>query len=501
MSKFNSKSVAKTSTTYEGGEAYLKNDTEAWFNMLFGSYLEPTFYETAGEQLQRFIDLTNQIIEKVGPEFVANAACFSRDELGLRSISQLTAALLNNRTFDDKRLFFRNFVQRPDDMSEIFAAIDMVGGKRSHAIVRGFADYLETLDSYKLGKYKMLGHDYNMYDLINICHPKPNAAIQAFKNDRLEAPDTWEVKISTSKSKEEKAQNWKELVENNQLGYIALIRNLRNILDTNPNRSWLKEYLVPQIINPTAIRKSRIFPYQIYTAYKMLHADYPAMILDALEEAFIIACKNVPKLDGKTAIMLDVSGSMENRIAGNSNITIKEVGAVFATMYTLAGNDIDCIKFGDAAKRFQVNPSLSPFRIVDYFANNDECGWGTDIRPAFNLLDRHYDRILLISDMQCMGGKNSYWWSDRNNIDTYKDYCCEYGDTHIYSFDLGNYHTQIANPNNPYVHLCTALNEKVFELMKFIESNSQSLIDYINTHYNYKLANKKIISPMLSLAS
>lgn len=487
MAKFNKTSkTQKTTQTYEGAPAYERNHTEAWLNMLFSSYLEPQYYESDESQQKRFIELTHEIIAELGPTFVANAACFARDELGMRSISQLVAAILNNYQFENKRIFYRNFCQRPDDMAEIFAAIEMLGDKRSHACVRGFADYLTTLNAYTLGKYKLQNKQFNMYDIINICHPRPTKVIQNFKDGCLETPDTWETKISAAgNDKEKKADEWIRLVEEHHLGYIALIRNLRNILEFAPSRDWIVSYLIPQITNKISIEKSRIFPYQIYTAYSSLY-EAPANVVAALEEAFLIACKNVPVLSGNTVVMLDVSGSMTSRISSNSNISMKIAGAVFAVMFALGGNNFDLIKFGDRAKKFSLSNinKMSPFKLIENFADNSDCGYGTDIAPAFNLLDQYYDRILLISDMQCLCSHSWYWEDYESGIDTYNKYCNAFGNSHIYSFDLASYHNQLENPNNPYVHLATSLSEKVFQMIPYIE-NMNTLIDYINENYNF----------------
>ena len=137
----------------------------------FSSYMEDGYYESANTQMDRYVDLTKKIGERYGWEFVARASFFARNYLGMRSISQITAAMLNDVSFQEKRSYFKNFFHRPDDVAEVFAAIENIGsGKRSHALVRGAADYLSSLNAYSLGKYQMKGKQYNLYDLINITH-------------------------------------------------------------------------------------------------------------------------------------------------------------------------------------------------------------------------------------------------------------------------------------------------------------------------------------------
>ena len=101
MSKFNqtSKPAKPNAVTYEGGLAFEKSLEQDWLNNLFSNMLENRFYETGSEQMERYIALTKQMLAKYGPGFVARASYFARNELGIRSISQLTAAMLNSQNF------------------------------------------------------------------------------------------------------------------------------------------------------------------------------------------------------------------------------------------------------------------------------------------------------------------------------------------------------------------------------------------------------------------
>lgn len=465
--------------SHEGGAVYEKNSFDEWINMLFSDFMETGFYETHRIRQERFAELTDIVINTYGAEFAAKAAIFARNELGMRSISQFVAAKLNAENFSHKRDFFRGYPHRADDVAEVFAAIDKLQGKRSHACVRGFKDYLSGLDAYTLGKYKMNNRTYNMYDCINITHAT-SAAINDYKAGWLEVPDTWEVAISTAANKESKNKEWKRLVEENKLGYIALIRNLRNILNCGEiSNIWIQEYLVPQLTNERAIRKSLVFPYQIYSAYKNMqirNMDVAA----ALSAAFHIAVGNLPELDGDTCIILDVSGSMDQSISGRSNISIKEAGAVYAASILIQNPNCNFIKFGNVAKPCKYNMLDNIFDIIAAMTANDNCGYGTDVVPAFQLIKKYYDRVFLISDMQIMNGSTN-WWRSRHisAAAAWSEYIKDYGQSKLYSFDLGNYHTQIVNSRNPHVHMCTALNEKVMKFISLLEDGDR-LFDYIN---------------------
>lgn len=481
MSKFNQthKSAQPNTTTYEGGAAFEKSLEQDWLNNLFSNMLENRAYESDNQQMGRYIDLTKKMLEKYGPKFIARASVFARNELGTRSISQLTAAMLNSQKFEGKRNFYKTYMHRPDDVSEIFAILDAYGEKRSHALVRGAADYIGGLKGYQLDKYRMANKNFSMIDLINITHPKSDA-VDKFYNGKLEKAGTWEQKISAAKDENEKNANWRELVEGDKLGYLALIRNLNNILNAGVTEDWIVSYLVPQLTNADKIHKSLVFPYQIYTAYKNLEVREVNTCF-ALNKAFRESVKNVPGLDGTSLVVLDVSGSMADRISGRSNMTIKEVCACYAAAIYLSNPDSDFIKFGTHAKMKSYSRVDDIFDIIYKMQDNDGCGYGTYIIPVWEMLDKHYDRIFLFSDMQVMNNPCS--WRDCNSdtaIDAMNNYMRRYGRTHVYSVDAGNYSTQISNPLRGDLTLLTGFSDKVFSFIKLFE-NGENLIDYINS--------------------
>ena len=480
MAKFNSIDRKNPDTfTHEGAPAYTRDSIEAWINMLFSSFLENQYYETSNEQISRFIELTNEVAEEYGYAFVAKAAIFVRNQLGMRSITQLTAAWLNDKTFQEKRNFYKAFMRRPDDVSEIFAAVDYLGGKRSHALIKGSADYLSSLGEYQIMKYKMIGHKYNMYDLINLTHAK-SSVINAFKHDELEAPNTWEVNISTAKTDKDRMSQWQKMVEEGSLGYMALLRNLNNILNTNNpsiNHNWIVKYLVPQLTDENKIRKSLVFPYRIYTAYSNLKVQNSAVI-DALDKAFRIATANVPVFNGKNLIVLDVSGSMDSLVSNKSCVTLKEIGACFAATLIANGSDVDFIKFGTQAKAIDVSKLKlsSCFSIIDILKDNDRCGFSTELESVMDLIqhnDTNYDKIFLISDMQIFDSRMRWM---RNPIDRWKSII---NGAMTYSFDLANYRSQIEPPSNKFMFL-TSLSDTFFKYIDIMDGKDD-IVNLINS--------------------
>ena len=479
MSKFN-QSNKVLNATYEGGKAYEKDVANDWLNFIFTSFLQNTYYEPSEKQQARFVALTNAMMEKYGAEFVAKAAVLSRQVFGLRSIGCLTAAFLNNQKFDNKRKFYKDFCNRPDDTGEIFAAIKNVfGQKRSHACVRGVGDYISTLSEYQMGKYKMASKEFNLMDIINITHAN-SPVIDSYKRGTLSSPDTWENSISNSASKEERDAEWIRLVEEGKLGYLALIRNLRNILNCEGvSNEWVESNLVPQICNEEKIKKSKVFPYQIFSAYKYCESSNPALTL-ALSNAFMLSCGNVEPFEGNTCVILDVSGSMESSISGQSSMRLVDVGACYAAMLYLT-QDCDFIKFGNNAIKQDYKKTDNIFDIIAQMTKNDLCGYGTYIQTAFCLLEKHYDRIIIVSDMQVMGCTERNITQPQIAYETFDKYTQTFGDCHVFSYDISNYPISFFPPEDNRLHFCSALNNISFAMIPYLEGG-KNLEDFVNSY-------------------
>ena len=475
MARFNAVAKGSTkTTTYEGGQAFTRTLEDEWTNMLFG-YLfqkyQPSFYENSFMKEERFSELSKEMIEKHGAEFVGKAAIFSRNVLGMRSISSYLASILNGYKFDKKRTFFREYFHRPDDVAEVFASIQALGQKRSHALIRGACDYISSLNDYQLGKYKLNSHEFNMYDLIQLTHSH-SESIDKYLNNILELPDTWEVRISTASNEEERNKEWSRLVEEHKLGYLALIRNLRNICSMNHDLDWYKKYLIPQIENEKAIRSSLVFPYQIYVSYKQASRSIIPIELElALSNAFKISVNNIPEFSGKSLIVEDVSGSMCANFSNHSYLTIGQVSSAYAIGLYLSNNDFDLMKFGTNTKLVHYPKNGNVFSLIDSMCDNEYLGHGTYINDLISSLDKHYDRIFLFSDMQVMSSIDSA----NSHFSRYTE---KYGQTRFYSFDLGFYDNQIVSQDKNIVYL-TALNDNIFSCINIFESG-KSIIDIIN---------------------
>ena len=222
-----------------GSQAYSQTSEVELVSLLLTTFLKDTHYEKASDKLQRL-----QILSRNLPvEFVAQCAIYARTQHGIRSATHVIAGELINRLKGNLNgaQIIANIIYRADDMLELFSYYRMVYGKKTPAVLRkGIQKALGKFDEYQIAKYKAPNSSFKMVDLFNLVHPKPNEKQSSYyaklmKNE-LANTETWEAKLSAAGSDADlKHESWRELLTNKKLGYFALLRNLRNILQDAPD--------------------------------------------------------------------------------------------------------------------------------------------------------------------------------------------------------------------------------------------------------------------------
>ena len=465
MGKFNEKKVSNT-TNLAGGKAYNETNEMKLASMLLTSFGEDKYYRSSSEtfkELERLLDVCDK-------EFSAKAIVFARKEFGMRTITHIASSILAKYISGEEwgKNFFNSVVVRPDDMLEIIACHLSRKQKLTNAMKKGFAMALARFDEYQLAKYKGEGKDVKLVDVVNLVHPtqseKNNGAIEKLIKGELKSFDTWESELSRVGSDvEAKKAVWNKLLDENKLGYFALLRNIRNIVNLNDDS--LKDKALNALVNEKAIKRSMVLPFRYSTAYdEMRRVDSKA--LKAISNACDIACSNIPEFKGKTLIALDVSGSMSGRVS--------QIASVF-TAALLKRNDCDLITFATGASYTHLNPSDSVLTIADSLRFN---GGGTNFNAIFETANKAYDRVILLSDMQAWIQNSWYCHSPKQAYETWKK---KYNakDCKFYSIDLAGYGTMQLPQNDVY---CLAgFSEKMFDLMSLLEEDKNALLNTIKS--------------------
>lgn len=482
-------SRAKPNTTNQaGGEAYSMPLRHEIASVVLNCMLNDRFYTSAQGNLEQLHDIVSRA-EKAGEtEFLAKAAIFARHTHGLRTVASILAGEIGDlaRGAEWKRKFYAAYPQRPDDVCETLAYWNQRHPEARHpnAMTRGFAEALSAFDAYALAKYKGEGKGVNLMDAVNVCHPRvgKDHPIHLLMTGKLQAADTWEKALSaagqTAETEEEKdalkGAAWARLLEDKKLGYLACLRNLRNIAEQAPE---VLPAALDLIRNENACRKSRVFPFQFRTTYDVgreMGNHLGKQIQMAVAKAADISLANIPQLPGKTLVVVDDSGSMTT--AGGQGVI--KIASVFAAALVKGLPDCDYMQFSDDARFINLDTvGMGVFALAEKI----ECSCksaGTNFPAIFERIARDhksYDRIIILSDMQgwMQGGVQEIFAKYAKAVKAQLGHVPK-----LYSFDL----TGSGTAQFPAEQVClmAGFSDKIFDLMGQMEHDRDALVKAID---------------------
>lgn len=387
-------------TTHEGARARFEKPVEQLRRSVMSCLLwEKEFYED-GEAIAARI---TRLVHEVGGYEAMQIAKEARQDFNLRHVPLLiTVACMSTKgpklvsPYD-----IAGVIERADELAEIVAIYWKDGRKPLPAVMKhGLRLAFQKFNAYHLAKYNREG-TVRLRDVMFLVHPKPKDDEQAlaFKqlaDDTLPAPDTWEVALSAG---EDKAATFTRLIEEGKLGYLALLRNLRNMEAAGVESSVIK--------NAIRARKgaSRVLPFR-YVAAARAVPQYEAV----LDEAMLSSLGDtVPGLRGNTVVLVDVSGSMGAALSGKSDLKRYEAAAALAGIVRCESHRI--FTFSDY---FVEVPPRRGMACIDAIVHSQFSN-GTQMGAAVAEANKiGYDRIIVITDEQSQDvvpqpvGKHNY---------------------------------------------------------------------------------------------
>jgi hypothetical protein len=479
MSKFNTTSPKQKTLTENlaGGQAYSQSNELALVSLLLTSFVNDQFYKNAQTTLSDLKKLSEKIKDK---EFIAKSAIFARDKFGMRSVTHALAAELTSQLNGAEwgKDFYNKVVVRVDDMTEILSyylayKTDKENPKFPNSLKKGFAKAFDKFDGYQLSKYKGENKEVKLIDIVNIVHPVPTQrnkeALELLIKGELKSTDTWESKLSAVGQQADyeqdlaqlKSDAWSELISTRKIGYFALLRNLRNIINQSPSSV---KAACEMLVDEKMIKSSRVLPFRFATAYEEINKIDSSKevrdVLVAINGALEVSVQNVPKFDGETLLVMDVSGSMSGRPS--------EIASLFGSIVAKA-NSCDVMTFATNADYKSYNPMDSVMTIRNSFRYS---GGGTNFKSIFQKANKKYDRIIILSDMQG-------WVGYTSPASEFKSYKSKFGaNPYVYSWDLAGLGTLQFPENN--VFALAGFSDKVFDIMKMMELDKKALYNEIN---------------------
>ena len=287
-----------------------------------------------------------------------------------------------------------------------------------------------------------------------------------------------EAEVELTQSKKE---NFAELVDTKKIGYLALLRNLRNIIINDASADMIGK-VSNLLTDETFVRKSLVFPHQIDIAMEVLVTDkvkVPTKLLQALNSAYELSIPNLAELfpSGKTAVVIDTSGSMFGGYSGMkmngksiNKSPIQKAALIGATL--AKGIDADFFQFGRTCEKINYNP-IDSYNTIKKYALSQEGRVGHDTRfnEIFKTLNSGgYDRIFIVSDLQ--GGDTIIGNSE------YSNYVTTNGKPMIYTIDLCGYGSTMFKQDKNLVQLF-GYGSDIYEMAKKVEIDPKALLKEI----------------------
>lgn len=489
---------------YEGAPAFLMTPEMEFYTAVVTTALSDSFYETDSDRLLRI----QQLIAKTDPEFVAKLAVYAREKMHLRSVPLVLAVELAKLQSGNplvSRMTAR-VVKRADEITELLAyyakANQRTGekqlGKLSKQLQKGLAEAFNRFDAYQFAKYDREGM-VTLRDALFLVHPKPKNAEQQMIFDQiakktLAVPYTWEVELSklgqqkfagAAEKKLAVKNKWEELIFSGQLGYMALLRNLRNILMADVSAAAIDK-VSKTLSDADAVQKSKQLPFRFLAAYRELRKienGFVPVILRALENAVQESVAQISGFDMNTRVVIacDVSRSMMKPVSAKSKIQLYDIGLLLGMIMHFKSKHVITGIFGTNYKTVRMANTNILSCVDAFYQREGEVGYSTNGHLVIDrLLDKKYvaDKVMLFTDLQLWNSTGMQYYDGnaiRNSWQKYKKFAPM---AKLYLFDLAGYGTSPLRLEAGDVFLIAGWSDKIFDVLSAIE-NGKSAIDMI----------------------
>lgn len=323
-------------TNHAGAPAYRLTPRQALAQLAATGTFNATFYAEAEEQLAEVLDLAFQ----VEPEFLAKVAVHAAEAGYMKDMPAFLLAVLSmlpgdafNRAFPrivKNGKLLRNFVQM---MRSGVTGRKSLGSRPKRYV----EEWLETASDVEIMR-AAVGNAPSLADVIRMVHPKPASAarralygyligkphdvlalpelvvaFEAFKRDPSRPVPAVPFQMLTAL--ELTAAHWVEIAD--QAGWQMLRQNLNTFARHGVFEvEGFTEKLARRLADPSAVRRAKVFPYQLMVSFAAAEARVPELVRNALQDAMEIALENVPEVAGRVVVCPDVSGSMASPVTG-----------------------------------------------------------------------------------------------------------------------------------------------------------------------------------------
>lgn len=438
---------------------------------------EPAYY---GDKTTDMIDEAHEVGKK-HPEFLAKLAVFARETMFLRTAPTVLVGILGLHGKPFVRPVMRRVILRPDQITELLAWCNSQNTPNINQIKIGVGEAFNRFDEYQFGKYKGGGGKISLRDALIWCHAKPadelhEKLFEQLIDGTVKTPMTWETEVSTRGNN---AATWEALIDSNKLPYMAALRNLRNMLNAGISFNSLKT-VCGMLSNPVRVARSKQYPYRFFSAARelsRLDSPYVGDCLEAIGQAADYSVANVPKLEGRTFLSADNSGSMESPVSGKSKMERRNVANLMQAIFKAQNGESITSVFGTEFHVVNVRPGSGVIENCERFKST-QTGWCTNGHLAIQYLIREkvvVDRIVVLTDGQLWDIIDSREF--KNSIDLYRQTINP--DCWVHIINLAGYGDAVFPRGSPQVSLISGWTDRIFEFMAAVESGAGTLVKQI----------------------
>ncbi len=407
-----------------GGHAYALDAKSALAQYAATGCLNHTYYATAEDQLAKILLLAAE----VPTDFIARTAVYCREKSFMKDVPALLCAVLASRDAERLELVFPRVIDNAKMLRNFVQIIRSgVTGRRSLGTVpkRLVRRWLEAQKDDALFRADV-GQSPSLADIVKMVHPKPKTdsrealygylldrkhnaqalpavvrEFEAWKQDRQGSPPDVPFQMLTALNLG--AEDWKAVAR--RAPWQATRMNLNTFARHGVfNDPELVSLVAKRLAHPDLIRRARVFPYQLMSAFSNAGDQVPGEIREALQDAMELSIANVPQIKGKVYVCPDVSGSMHSPVTGHrvgatSKVRCIDVAALMAAALLRQNRDAEVLPFESDVVKVNLNPRDTVMTNAHKLASLP-CGGTNCSAPLAHLNARKAegDLVIFVSD-------------------------------------------------------------------------------------------------------
>ncbi len=367
--------------------------------------LDPKFAEFRGLDTKTAMERAIDEALAVSVEETLRVAVALRNEDMIRVTPQVILVRAANNPASRGTGLVRKYapmiVKRADEPNTCIAyQLATFGKPIPNSLKRALGDVMAGYDEYVIAKYRQDHLSVSMKDVVRLVHPK-NELFRKLLNDEVKNSKTWESIRSGGGS-------WDDAL--NQMGHMALLRNLRNLLQANVDAGKFAGKLVG------GAKNGKQLPFRYLSAYKEIEKlgaiRGAAQVLGAIDECINLSVGNLPRLNGRSLVLSDNSGSAWG--AGPSfmsSMHVAEIGNLMGVLTARASDEGVVGVFGDRLELVPIKRTADVLETTNKLSDigKRKVGQATENGIWIALRDAikgkvHWDNIFVYSDMQAGHG-------------------------------------------------------------------------------------------------